>query len=352
MNVNNNVDSFYSTIERSNLNERLESTQIASLRLWNNFIKAVSLATFVNLNLPILVIDLACGKGGDFFKLLQLFRSIQKYVGIDITRKSLEDFQNRIDSQKIPLPQNFTYKLQHLDLRFPLPTNEYDNQFTLINIGFAFHYFFETMESVHNFFQNMSRVLLEQGRVVITTPCDSTLRRRLDKSIYKTNERVELRVVSEVNNALLCRVVHLHRKPHAYLFELYDAPNIPAVKAEEYFVNNDLLIELCRQYSFDVIYKESFTDFIQKHKNHSLAENMNVSGLNISLSDASILNMYQVIVLEKQRRIGVSQTNTIPTGIEENAFDSIDDFFTNETTTNVVPESPPYSSTVNDDYDF
>lgn len=344
----NDVNSFYSTVERNakDSQERLDSTQIASLRLWNNFIKAVSLATFVNLNLPIVVIDLACGKGGDFFKLLQLFRSIQKYVGIDITRKSLEDFQSRIDSQKIGVPPNFTYKLQHLDLRFPLPTSDYDNQFTLINIGFAFHYFFETMESIHNFFQNMSRVLLEQGRVIITTPCETTLRNRLEKSIYKTNERVELRVVSEVNNALLCRVVHLYKKPHAYLFELYDSSDVLAVKAEEYFVNNMLLEELCRQYSFDIIYKESFTEFLKKNKNHSLVESMNVAGLNISVSDASILNMYQVIVLEKQRNIGV--VNAIPSGIEENAFETIDDFFTND----VSPESPPYSSTTNDDYDF
>ncbi len=348
----NEVDNFYSTVERKaqNTEERLETTQIASLRLWNNFIKAVSIATFVNLNLPIIVIDFACGKGGDFFKLLQLFKSIQKYAGIDITRKSLDDFEERIKSQKIPLPPNFQYQLKHLDLRFPIPINDFDNQFTLINIGFAFHYFFETLEFINNFFQNMSRVLLPGGRVIITTPCDITLRQRFEKSIYKSDGRVELRVISEITNDLLCRVVHLYNKPHAYFFELYDAPRCPAVKAEEYFVHHELLQQLCKQYGFDIIYKESFLNFLKKHKNHSLAENMGVNGLNITMSDASILDLYQVIILEKQQNIG----NTIVNQNDSfDAFGDVDDFFTNvNTTTNIEPESPPYSSTVNDDYDF
>lgn len=46
------------------------------------------------------VLDLACGKGGDIRKWTKATAGMKQYVGADIAKGSLEDFVQRIDAAR------------------------------------------------------------------------------------------------------------------------------------------------------------------------------------------------------------------------------------------------------------
>lgn len=293
------VVEFYSTVDRGvEIQERFTETFISALRVWNNFAKSLALALFVNPSLPVSVFDMACGRGGDFTKIMLLYPSTQAYTGVDITPKCIEDFQTRV--KHATKPSIFDAFVQ--DLSLPIPHQFYD-RYSTVNMGFAFHYFWKSDETIRAILSNISNILITNGRAIITTTDEEIIKDRLSKSMYTKNEtRQELRVMSEHNHELVCRIV-TDKRVDGYHFELIDKPGSYAVKAPEYFVNMALLRRHAGDYGLDVLHVEPLHAFAKRNTTHPLAEHMGILSNSLSIAEKTIMSMYQLIVLEKRSTI-------------------------------------------------
>lgn len=183
-------------------------SNIFHLRSFNNFVKAElmdhciflikSNPTFTKLvtnQRGVNILDLACGKGGDFFKWLYNSYGINRYVGVDIAINSLKDFvEDRLLPRK-EIERMKVYKLICMDLNRDsfvsslLPTHLWntrnhssewkespgeiplspEDNFDLISCQFAWHYMFESEATVHHMLSELSRHMHDQSLFLITT---------------------------------------------------------------------------------------------------------------------------------------------------------------------------------------
>ncbi len=338
----NDTESFYSTVVREQKGtERAETDWTGCLRLFNNFAKAYGLARFTNTNLPVICFDYSCGKGGDYFKLIRLFPSIVRYVGMDITEKSIQDFKERTkESVKKP-------ELHTRDLRYPIE-QEFHGSFTLINMGFCFHYFWETKEILETCLHNMSNLLIPEGRCVITTVCKKNLLKRLEQK-QKHKDVNDVRIINETNN-LVCRFTYNKTfLPHGYFFELNDSLESQSVSAVEYFVDHDEIERISNEngMGLKIIHTETLLSFIRSRSGvgNSLYEFMGVPK-EIGPLEESLLDLYEIIVIEKSASVHLPYDPSMFQSVlpeEDNAFDNY--YYDNP--------SPPYSSSSSgSNYDF
>ncbi len=207
------ADAFYSGLTRS-LDTRADS-YLFHMRAFNGWVKATQIQELDPVvskqgkpqsKLPLRVLDLACGKGGDLTKWCLHTRGIRWYVGIDVARGSLKDAATRAREMR---KKN---KLSHAiftvaDLGADVPgrkktaahkhlqklltwsltdEDEYESgppefkmkrgggisendRFDVVSIQFAIHYMMSTRERARRFFHTVSELLEVGGNLVCTT---------------------------------------------------------------------------------------------------------------------------------------------------------------------------------------
>lgn len=144
------------------------------------------------------------------FPLLSL--GIDKYVGVDITRGSLQDFVERIETRNAERDRVKIHKLVCCDMgsddlqsstleiysnaekqwKMCSPPLAADETFDVASCQFAMHYMFQTRERANHFFRNMSRQL-KVGGVFIATTIDARV-------VAEAAHRVEFGSPVEVAN--------------------------------------------------------------------------------------------------------------------------------------------------------
>jgi len=286
------VETFYSELRRGTEEQDRTKSWLADVRSCNNFVKAVMFARFVPREMPVRVFDWACGKGGDFFKLTRLFPSVEVYTGVDVTRKSIDDFHARTEYGR-KLPAGLQFNLDVQDLRTFVPFTR--SQYSLLSCQFAFHYFCETYESMQDTLSRMASLLCTGGRILITTPRADEIRARL----RPVGDRYEVRIINPSTLDLKCRIVCVPGQT-AYWFELLEGHANFAVRAPEYFVHDELLARAARQSGLQIIYQKSLERFMEESREpfDALAHSFKLPK-GIGPDDREILELYQVIVLEK-----------------------------------------------------
>jgi len=284
------VEQCYTDLRRG-ADEDRASSSLAGIRSCNNFVKAVVFTRFVPKENPVRVFDWACGKGGDFFKFTQIFPSMEAYVGVDVTRKSIEDFLARVDRK---LPAGLEFHLDVQDLRTFTP--HVTRLFYTVSCQFAFHYFCETPESMQSVLQRMASVLAVGGRIIITTPQPDQIQTRLRPN--GPNGRKELRIINPDTLELKCRVVTVPSE-RAYFFELLDGDSF-AVRAPEFFVLKDVLERSARSAGLNVVYQQNMLKFLEESRTtfETLAHAFKLPAV-LRPDDREIIELYQVVVLEK-----------------------------------------------------
>lgn len=288
------VEDFYADLRRGTEESDRTASKLADVRACNNFAKAAIFARFIPQQLPVRVYDWACGKGGDFFKLTRLFpTSFEAYTGVDITRKSIDDFYARTNGGR-KLPDGLDFQLDAQDLRTFRPVVK--KLCSVVTCQFAFHYFCESFDSMYTTLQKMSDVLVTGGRVLLTVPDPRQIHARLRP--IGTDGRTEVRIINPATLELKCRVVCVPGQS-AYLFELIDGTSF-AVRAPEYFVQQDLLERAARDCGLKIVYQRNLHSFIDESRvpHESLAQSFRIPKV-LQADDREILELYQLIVLEK-----------------------------------------------------
>jgi mRNA (guanine-N7-)-methyltransferase len=207
------ADEFYSGLSRK-LETRADS-RIYHMRTFNGWVKATQIQELdpktgkmgKKVGVPLRVLDLACGKGGDLKKWILHPRGVSNYVGIDVARGSLvdaairaremrqqlkrctfacadlgADVPGRMKSLKYKRMQKLLTWSLHQEPEHTLGNPEFkmisgggvllEDKFDVVSIQFAIHYMMQTKKRARRFFQTVSE-LLEIGGNLIATTIDS-----------------------------------------------------------------------------------------------------------------------------------------------------------------------------------
>ena len=257
----------------------VEKDRTKNLRRINNFIKAGILMNYVNKNN--VVLDLGCGKGGDLRKYKSL--KIKKYVGVDVSEKSIQEAISRVRYLKPSFVAQFCVNDAYND---KLLFSGAPNQFDVITSQFSFHYAFFDETSLETSVFNINTNLKPGGFFIITVPrknviINRVLKHRAHNSLYSiTDVNPKSNDIDSWKN---------------YNFSLCGSIN----KCTEYFVNFLKLKEMLEK---EKIYLEERTPFvcllkkyIRKHEN--LFTQMKIN--NPNAEEKEIIGLYEVIVFRK-----------------------------------------------------
>ncbi|KAG5518416.1 hypothetical protein PMAC_002809 [Pneumocystis sp. 'macacae'] len=167
---------------------RRENSPIIGLKNFNNWIKSALIRRFSKTfpeDIPILVLDIGCGKGGDLLKWVKA--GIAGYIGIDSAEVSIMQARERYRRLKF---FNFVAKFYVLDcyanpLESILPPDE--RKFDIVSMQFSMHYAFETEEKCHQMLSNVSKSLTRGGKFIGTIPSSDFIIEKIKK--LKNNEK-------------------------------------------------------------------------------------------------------------------------------------------------------------------
>lgn len=220
---------------------------VARMRALNNWVKAVLIDGQLS-PLPtnsVSVLELACGKGGDFFKIRNACPrgSHLTYVGVDIAQQSLEEFVRRFRenrgaggnrgggassaSVRLACANLGTHRLHgdpapdlakwdaDTDARVTGPAFHSQDQFDVVSMQFALHYMCQSSERLSRFFASWSANLKDKGFFIATTMDPDVVRRYL-----KASTSAEI-VIRDHQNRPSCRMVFDPRAKEPVLEDEY-----------------------------------------------------------------------------------------------------------------------------------
>lgn len=206
-------------------------SQFFNMRKFHNFIKRHLLEKYSK---PTNLLDLACGKGGDIQKWND--NNIKIIHGYDINNDSIIEANKRNN--------NINYKFYTKDLsKDPIKTNL---KFDTITCFFAFHYFFESSFSLHNFVKNLE-LINTNGYFLITLLCSD----ELAKINYTfNNENLSITPINIDSQDLFGRSINVFIKD-----SVLDIPTI------EYISNKHFIINYMNLHGFNLIDTQLFSNY-------------------------------------------------------------------------------------------
>eukprot|EP00929_Paragymnodinium_shiwhaense_P027164 TRINITY_DN16000_c0_g2_i1.p1 TRINITY_DN16000_c0_g2~~TRINITY_DN16000_c0_g2_i1.p1 ORF type:complete len:588 (+),score=160.91 TRINITY_DN16000_c0_g2_i1:189-1952(+) len=285
---------------REKLQEQADAT--ANIRSYNNLVKTLLLEQFVDvLEGPLIVLDLACGKGQDLNKWSNFKRRtrIQQVVCVDFAEAAVKEARKRyFQVFKSPRPgevkvqdyEGFFYvgDAHNSELYDTLLTNEHP-KFHVVSIQFALHYLAESERAMSGFLTQLRRVLRPDSFVLgTTTSCEALAElctgRKMDDEDNAAPENEPLPPSGDFGNKLYnvkftpSTWTELRKHSTATLPDVFGRQwGIPycfslhgAVDAQqEYIIPWDAFETLAEQHGFEVVAYATFPELFQEYAKSS-----------------------------------------------------------------------------------
>lgn len=236
-----------------------------NMRRFHNWIKRYILNKYSTKHGNLL--DLSCGKGGDIHKWVD--NSIRYVEGYDINEKSIKEALNRYNKVKDnPTCKNFDYEFYIKDLSKEVIKT--DNKFDIITCFFAIHYFYNNIEALENFTENLKYVK-DNGYIVITTLSSKKLN-EIDYT-YKS-ENLNIKKINIDSSTKLGNNISVYIKD-----------TVLDTETEEFIVDYEYTINFMKTKGFDLVSTKTFNEYYNKwkeNKNELSDEEQKYSFLNMS----------------------------------------------------------------------
>lgn len=263
-NVNNLVINHYNERTNITLSEKRNLSPIIKLKNFNNLIKYILISKYTNQH--DVVLELACGKGGDLIKYAR--NNISQFIGFDISEKSISEAKRRFLTMKRKRQVNYQTILAQGDCfgqsLEPIVANLPECRFPcdVVSIQFALHYAFENETKARRAIQNVSKSLKIGGRFLGTIPDSEFLRYKLKKFPKDYEKKLRwgnkvYKVEFESDNFVKNEYEWDSPFGQLYTYFLTDAiDNVP-----EYVIPFETLRSICDDYGLELKMKKSFTQF-------------------------------------------------------------------------------------------
>jgi len=248
-----NISQHYNSIVHD---ERTES-KIYQLRCFHNWIKSVLiddacqiLTVFGKSQKPIKVLDLCCGKGGDFSK--WRINHVSYLAAVDIADRCVEECKERYFKFKKRDSKIYSFEAHVVDMGVDDLSKilNIKTGYNMASCQFSLHYLFESHEKACNFINNLAECIEVKGIFIATLPNAYEIMRRLRKvdGFEFGNEYYNIRFDSTVDK----------NQPNLfgekYHFELDEVVNLP-----EYLVYFPLLEKMLEKVGFRLLYRMNFS---------------------------------------------------------------------------------------------
>jgi len=263
-----------------------EKSRIIRLKNYNNWVKAVLINEFARPGDHVL--DLCCGKGGDFGKWSK--RRIASLTGADVAEVSISQAKERYNNLKYKYPANI-YAADCFTTILDPPEHLY----TTVSAQFALHYSFESEEKVRTMFKNVTNYLRPNGVFFGTITNGSRIVKNIRNSKNNSfgNSLYSITFQDKENFSLF---------GSKYYFKLEDAID----DCPEYLVHFPTFINIAKEYGLELILQKDFHEFynyyIQYESNIDLFKRMKVLDLNgnFSKEEWEVAGIYLAFVFRKK----------------------------------------------------
>uniref|UniRef100_A0A1B6MB57 mRNA cap guanine-N(7) methyltransferase n=1 Tax=Graphocephala atropunctata TaxID=36148 RepID=A0A1B6MB57_9HEMI len=262
------VAAHYNALEEKGLTERNKS-RIVYLRNFNNWIKSMLINEYMALikesravGLPIRVLDMCCGKGGDLLKWRNA--DIGHLVCADIAGTSVDQCRSRYEDMRQRQRrdrhhhQGFTAEFIVADCTKVRLRERYKDvtlQLDLVSCQFSFHYCFESLPQAECMLRNAAECLRPGGYFIGTMPDANDIVARYKAANSKSfgNPVYKIELESEDQPFPLFGA--------KYGFSLVDVVNCP-----EFLVHLPTLERLARKHGLELVSKSKFKEYFEVHK--------------------------------------------------------------------------------------
>ncbi|KAI3869371.1 hypothetical protein MKX03_014549 [Papaver bracteatum] len=326
-NLARRVADHYSARSNQTLEER-EASPIIHLKKLNNWIKSVLIQLYARRG--DVVLDLACGKGGDLIKWDKA--RVGYYVGIDIAEGSIEDCRTRYngDADHHQRRNRLTFPARLLcgdcfEVRLDEVLRD-DGPFDICSCQFAMHYSWSTEARARRALANVSALLRPGGTFIGTMPDANVIIKKLREAEGLTfgNSVYWIRFDEEYDHKTFKSSTPFGIK---YKFHLEDAVDCP-----EWIVPFPVFKSLAEEYDLELVFVKNSHEFVDQYlKRPEFAELMRRLGaLGDGNQDTSTLSpdewevayLYSAFVLKKRgepdpNRKRANRTNNGPTQISK-----------------------------------
>lgn len=206
------------------------------------------------------VLELAAGRGGDYWKLSQA-----NYVlFVDIAKNALIEIQSRAEQDhKLKYKKNFLEAnvSKNITKEIKDKMNNADiKEFDVVNIQFAFHYFFKTATTLKNAFKNLDTYLKKGGYFMASFFSGE----RIDKLFKNKNE-----VVIFKNNSEIFKLTKHYKKRKSTGSRITVKTEI--LEHDEYVIDLDHLEKFMKKNKYKLVEKISFEEFYNKQNKFKLS---------------------------------------------------------------------------------
>lgn len=230
------------------------------------------------------LLDLAVGSGGDFMK--WKMGLIKNVVGIDIYKENVEKGMEYYKRQKSPKPDCIYLWGDSGQLLFPNFKAALDDyyekkmrkiflskfSFDIVSLQFAIHYFFENEITLRTMLQNVSDNL-KVGGYFIGTSLDG-------KKVFDLLKGMKNPAQGFIEDELLWKIEKKYtlkswNKEKANLGQKIEVfVSTIGIPHEEYLVNYDYVVEICKEYGLKLQKIRSFGEIYERYKEKENAEEL------------------------------------------------------------------------------
>ncbi|XP_065164686.1 mRNA cap guanine-N7 methyltransferase [Atheta coriaria] len=261
------VATHYNQLEEKGLDERSRS-RIFYMRNFHNWIKSMQINENLEAckekkkhNVPIRVMDMCCGKGGDLLKWRK--GCINHLICTDIAEVSLDQCKTRYQEMKDRRDRTpgQIYSAEYIaadatKVRLREKYKDPSIKLDLVSCQFAFHYSFESLPQAECMIRNGAECLQPGGFFFGTIPDANEIVARLKKAGRKTfgNDVFSVVYDSDLDNPPI-----FGAKYNFHLDGVVDCP--------EFLVHFGSFVKLAKKYGLKLVRKEKFHEFYQRLKN-------------------------------------------------------------------------------------
>ena len=222
------------------------------MRGFHNHVKSVVLEKYAKISNANSLLDIGTGRGGDMHKWNKI--GINYVIGIDIQKSYIQEAIARYSNTRSLLRRKYKFYYtspQNMFLPY-LQYKKYTTEFDMISCMFAFHYFFESEESLRNILSQISFSLRENGYFVCVSPLgEKVLELLQNNKSFKNNIcyiEKDYETLSDFGNKIkfmLSGTLYFGEK----------------MMSEEYLIIKDKLVDIAKEYNLTVVEYDSFSKY-------------------------------------------------------------------------------------------
>lgn len=279
-------NSYYSNTDTNKFNysERLPFQHFHNSVVKKELIKEVAPSTLTDSSIPIgKLLDLAAGKGGDLPKWKDsLYKEV---IGLDIDKSGLEYAEQFYKNYKgKPKPEVHYIWADSSKLIFPdyvaaMDSSARDklenylseqNQFDVVSLQFALHYFFKSEITLRTLLQNVTDNLKVGGHFIGTCFDGMKLNKELKKS-DKIEGTLDGKTIWKISKEYTGTNA-INRANYGKAIDVY--VTTIGQNYTEYLVNLTYFAKICKEYGLELVKEESFEEYYKRAKDNQHAKEM------------------------------------------------------------------------------